>query len=702
MPPPLIASNGSSASRRGPILLPGFDRDEQLKLDFSSPGFEAQWLRRVYTDENQPKVRRSVENLPPEGRESLLRVVRYGNNITLLFRACSHLRIFLGAPEFWSAVASGFSAASEQASYMVETLARAREIYVSCHPHDGPRSATTVAADHWINGLSRGFKDDAHRSTPGDVSRTASKYYADAKSIYLQNDSANMLSGAVLEEPRPGRKRSSSPSFTGPPRSKRGPSETNIGPGDSSQALTTLSIPHSTGKEANLRILGQARFASQASTSTCEAVANRNDFSDRRSPGLINRPVMRGHPGSDSFDSASLRPRGLEDYQNLEFELLKAQNRRRLALIKGYEQNEQNEQKRAVLPGQLPDDSISRRKNGSQAEVGNNRAHTEVLAASKDPTKDAENTIASLRDQLAEAERRRLEDTEKAQAMIAALDSKLSALYSREQSTDRDESLARLQSRVSSLETNLNARLSILAENQQRVEYQRNTSDSSLKGMEDRIVALETQQTLLLKPAETATTPEGQSMPRDTQQTVEDLLKTMTSLPSMKFVSERTLEIEQSLIMLLEEHKKDTSACFAATMKDLEDVKSQIKVLRTLPNGATSTMANVDSLARHQNELAILSRRSDDADSRFTILEELAKKVKELGNDFQRFVRFFQSTNVTSRLLELDKRVEAVEQMAKADKSEALTKDLALLHDQCSTLTAAMSGLMRELARPRD
>ncbi|ROV93632.1 hypothetical protein VMCG_08087 [Cytospora schulzeri] len=126
-----------------PILLTGFDRDVQLQYDFNSRIFETFWLRRVYTNERSHILKSPGRCKPQE--------IRFGNNITVLLKACYHLRNFYKSPSFWAAVASGFgSMSAEVAKERASAFMDARKTFLHKGGPPDYISATTRAADDFM------------------------------------------------------------------------------------------------------------------------------------------------------------------------------------------------------------------------------------------------------------------------------------------------------------------------------------------------------------------------------------------------------------------------------------------------------------------------------------------------------------------------------------------------------------------------
>lgn len=445
--------------RQQPIIIQGFDYHEQLKLDFHSKSFVCNWLRRAYTDEDNTKIQRHIGHLTGKSRESRLREVRYGNNITLLFRACSACRKFFDSPEYWAAVGSGFSASADQVIYVAETLVRARKIYLDRSADAGPRSAATAAVDQWIDNLNRRAMESVYRPAANvPVFPLANHYYEDAKTRYLQVDSANMLSKPhVLDGPRTARKRSPSPTFAGtPPSAKRTFSETSFGRRGISPPPASLPLPPLKTNGAELKMLEQSRQPSQKTPINANEGMKHGDWhSQGQSPDSSNMIRVRGRAQQESFTSLSFRPPSKDvvpKSESISGELEQTQAANGLL-----------RDRVAKLDKKLATMRISPQNGDAPSEIEKKLAMFEKRLASmesrpatKEPvTPNVKAVLAPFEEQLAQAEKRRVKDMEKVQAMIASLETRLSVSGSFESSPKQAEIIRDLQSRITSLEAQL-------------------------------------------------------------------------------------------------------------------------------------------------------------------------------------------------------------------------------------------------------
>lgn len=278
-----------AASRREPIILPGFDRRRQLDIDFRTVPFGASWLRRMYTNEQHRHVVNRTRS-----DEARLQEVRYGNNMTVLINACLHLQRYYDSHAFWPAISQGFGASARVVRDMVELLVDARDIYRRhsvAGDVDPVRSGATSAADRWIEFLDRrrgstgtGWCNEQAQDSGDSVHSVANEFFKEAEG--RQVDKAMMLPKEVDRQdysPFYSRKRFASPEPPGrPPSPKRRPSSNysdRVEPLSTrpSQLLTSLST-------SNIQIRGTARQDYQtpitASERSARAKSPAHDFHD--------------------------------------------------------------------------------------------------------------------------------------------------------------------------------------------------------------------------------------------------------------------------------------------------------------------------------------------------------------------------------------------------------------------------------------
>lgn len=241
-----------AAHKREPIILRGFDRRRQLDISFQTIHFGAVWLRRTYTDEYADHI-----TLRTTGNEVRLQEVRYGNNITVLLKACYHLRQYYNSRDFWPAIARGFGASADVVRDMVELFVEARNIYHRDDPDEEEltRSGANVAADKWLDFSANRGRDNRTGWETRDSEAPNSDLFGHARAFFndsegKQVDLANVLPKRIDYQhysTSESRKRFASHEPSGrPPSPKRRPSSNYFDRSDTfaariSQPLTPIS-----------------------------------------------------------------------------------------------------------------------------------------------------------------------------------------------------------------------------------------------------------------------------------------------------------------------------------------------------------------------------------------------------------------------------------------------------------------------------
>lgn len=212
------ASPSAVAAKRQPFFLPGFHRPTQLALEFKTIQFATAWLRRSYTDDQDPFIRASLAAEEPSHRDRRLQEVRYGNNITLLFRACYLFRAFHASGSLWAAVSRIFGLSPQATQYVADIFVDARVEYLSCHSPAGDTAGPTTEATKWVDRWASFLDERDHSPPPSDIG-----VFAAVDDFFMQQkakngDLAGILSRGTARDlqaaPRAMRKRSPSPSLS--------------------------------------------------------------------------------------------------------------------------------------------------------------------------------------------------------------------------------------------------------------------------------------------------------------------------------------------------------------------------------------------------------------------------------------------------------------------------------------------------------
>lgn len=208
------------------MFLPGFDRDTQLGMEFTTIAFGTAWLRRTFTNEHDPTVLSCLAETEHAPRERRLAQVRYGNNITLLLKACYFLRDFHGPASFWTAISHAFGVRYEMVEFAANLFVEARAIYLSNHSTPSHSVQFATEATYWTDKWAS-FLDERRHPLPARDSQAfaaADDFFENEKA--RNGDLACVLSKAEAtvppSAPRALRKRSPSPTASqGTPNAKR-------------------------------------------------------------------------------------------------------------------------------------------------------------------------------------------------------------------------------------------------------------------------------------------------------------------------------------------------------------------------------------------------------------------------------------------------------------------------------------------------
>ncbi|POS79217.1 hypothetical protein DHEL01_v202375 [Diaporthe helianthi] len=139
------------AAKGQPIFLPGFDRVTQLGMEFNTLTFASAWLRKTYTSDHARSIQVCLAAEDHYRRERLLQEVRYGNNITLLFKACYEFREFRMSDDLWKAVGRVYGVTPEVVRSVVDLYVKAREIFLRNYQPDRGTPSLRTTATHWAD-----------------------------------------------------------------------------------------------------------------------------------------------------------------------------------------------------------------------------------------------------------------------------------------------------------------------------------------------------------------------------------------------------------------------------------------------------------------------------------------------------------------------------------------------------------------------
>jgi hypothetical protein len=222
---------GVAANKRQPMFLPGFDRGTQLGMQFNTISFTTAWLRKTYTNGHSRSIHARLASEHCSRHERLLQEVRYGNNISLLFKACYTFRDSHRSGALWQAVGRVFGVNAQVVESVANIFVEARGVYLSNHPagrraaHEQLRTTATYWVDNWCLFIS-GREDGRPPSCPDVFTAVDDLFRREEQTPH--GDLAHVLSTTQTDcapptAPRGPRKRSPSPSpleFTPDPKKR--------------------------------------------------------------------------------------------------------------------------------------------------------------------------------------------------------------------------------------------------------------------------------------------------------------------------------------------------------------------------------------------------------------------------------------------------------------------------------------------------
>lgn len=430
-------------------ILAGFDAQIQQELKNLTPAL----FTDIYTVEDHrlpPHIQRTLDRQGQRARELLLRGIHFGNNITLLFRACSHCRSSWRLPHFWPAVASAFKCDPDVVASLADNFVRARRS--SLGNHDGPRppdTGATKAVDVWIH-----FIDDQAASfqpnedSPRLFSRLDRYLNKSKTNQFLQSDTAGVVEwGWSCRPPQTAHKRQRSPSpdrTDQKPVAKRRPtSGSNFDVWDRASPANGASTfpPKPPLVKTDFRPLGQAAQANQpyqTPISASDGKRHDDDFPHQSPSNLKDGLTVRG--------CAKLANGNLKRHDSSPEEEPSSAANLEAALLQDKVMTLEKECQ--SLKEQLAATAAPHKENkGSYKKLG--------PATQDSSTPDFQPMVESFRAQLAEAEKRRVQDVEYTRGLIRGLERKLSASTTGEPALNQQQAIQRLESRIDSLETKI-------------------------------------------------------------------------------------------------------------------------------------------------------------------------------------------------------------------------------------------------------
>ncbi|KAJ4389035.1 hypothetical protein N0V93_006497 [Gnomoniopsis smithogilvyi] len=474
-----------AALGREPIILRGFDRDRQLDINFRTVAFGTCWLRRTYTNGTHNHITLRTRN-----DEHRLHEVRYGNNITVLLKACYHLRQYYTSSGFWPAVAQGFGASADVVRDMVELFVDARSTYRKNNPDEDrlARSGTNVAADKWLDFLANRRRDSAATRSNDSLYASSVDIHGHARYFYKESegrevDLANVLPKKIdyLHYSPPGpRKRSASPEPPGrAPSPKRRPSDNDFNRAEPLHARLSQPLPP---LETRNQIKGSARQDDRTPTSASErpgwARSPTNGFPNDATETFpkIRGTASQSRNGLPAIDSCDPMPNRVlfndsSDTENHKLRARVATLEKELASVKSCLFNDQHYQELVVkilcdhglIPSSAPDPGVETLQARPASRDGNTAEeatrHAQEIKEIRESISSAKDHIVLLNDclmkKVASASNRdqdigpTLHALENAQARLASLEDKLLVQETENTQTKR----ASRESRVATIQS---------------------------------------------------------------------------------------------------------------------------------------------------------------------------------------------------------------------------------------------------------
>lgn len=666
------------------IVLPGFDYEEQLYLDFSPPVFSAAWLRRTYTLERDYNSKSLSHIVGRQDREAAVQQIRYGNNITVLFRACYRLSRFYGTSGFWPAVAQGWSVSPRGIEDVVDRFVRARRIYRKSVQRYDFHSGATIAADTWMRFIDT-FRDRPGMYRPSKgiyeadaaASRTAAEFYQDSRTKFLQDDAAAVLSRRGIEETqRPARKRSPSPTPLEEHREakRRASPEWFEKPVDCSASTGNTSIPPQpplaldVGKKPE-----QAKQEYPTPTSVTRTNSDQHVSSPQAPPVEHHERKIRGIAHQESRSPTP---------------------------------------KKSIEPVPESQSSVQTQEQEATGAQGGNSGHTQetikipttttVERAESGLVTRMQAKIESLEKRLLEAEVEREKDAGGAKALFASYEARMAELE--ESRSAQAVLMQKMQATLALMESK-----PATQDHSASVESEASINTALERNQKDMLIVYERLATLQEQGESLCRTIKGLSQahasglsptpPEDIQRSMEDMARQVKALPTMNKLSEKAFQIEQHLQESLSEYRRDNDERVQLTVKDVETVQAQIRGLTKQFDKATACLPKTAILTAVQEQVARLSKRLVTVQEIITrdhqLVDTLADRVDKLSAQ----ICDTSLASLPDRIQELSSKTNALEKKiedAQTDTLKSLPNRVQNLSDKTDALEKKVEDIQAE------
>lgn len=680
-------------------------------MDFSAPLFSSAWLRRTYTvewNQNSPILSGIAGR---QNREAAIQKMRYGNNITILFRACFRLSRFYGTPGFWPAIAKGWSISPGATEDVVDLFVRARHIYRN-RQGTGFSSGATVAVDHWIRYLDnfRGRSDvyrpysDNYEPDPASA-RMAELFYEASRTKFLQDDAAAVLSRRGIEETqRPVRKRSPSPTPLERHRdAKRRPNpdwfdEPPVRSASTSNAFLPPKPPLTLDLERGPEPSKQ----------------------EYPTPTSIARP----HSDQHAF---SLQAPPVENYER----------KIRGLAQKGSRSPTPKESIESVPETQSSFPNKERKATGAQVEnsgpIQGTIEHprtTPVECAKSGLVTTMQTRIESLEKRLLEAEAEREKDAGGAKALIASYEARMAQL---EESRSAQAVLMQMmQAKLALMDSKpATQHASASVESDASVSTALECHQKDMLQVHDRLSTLEDQGESLCRTikglSQAHTSNLSPTPPEDIQRSMEDMVRKVKTLPTMSKLSEKAFQIEQQLEASLSEYRRNNDERMQRAERTVETVQAQVRGLTKEFDKATECLPKTKILMAVQEKVARLGKEvvavqeSKVGDKQLVLdltgkvdvlsakmhdqsLASLPDRIQEVSNQINilgKRVEDFQTESLkslVSRVEEMSDKTNALEKKVEDVQAETPSEEeMASINERINVLTRSFLALLDHL-----
>lgn len=721
----MIPTELSGSRRIQPeITLPGFDHDEQLRLDFSSPVFLSAWTRRAYTREPNPNSLSLGETR--QAREAAAVRLRYGNNITVLFRACYRLSSFYGSPGFWPAISSGFSINPRATEDMVDCFVRARRAYRRSAQKYFP-SGTTHAVDQWIkfidgSGPSSSWRPPASRPGASQAAeRAAADFYENSRTRFLQDDAACVLSKRGIQETqRDVRKRPPSPTPLEKPREAKriagsDSSQKPTGTADHLAPTTKASSPPRLPLALDTKNPEQAKQEAKQEYPTPTSIIRTQPEESASSP--LAPPVEHIERRIRCITQEDSRPPPTDNSEP----------------VPESQSTSQVQVKKQKPADVRPESSGSIKDAPATLTTTSKMLTTESTEPGLVTMMQAK--IASLEKRLLEAEAGREKDASSVKALVASYETRMVELE--ESRSAQAVLMQKMQAQLVLMESKPTAPdNSASVDRDAIINNALGSNQKEMLKMDNRLTALEERGESLRRAirglAHTNTNGLSPTPPEDIQRSIEDMAMRVRALPTMHHVSEKVFQLEKQLRDTLQTYQRNNDERVDKAVKDLENMRVQVrglakqfdKATACLPKTATLTAVQeqvarlskeVSSLATRESkvqdgQLATLNGRVDKLsaelhDECLVSLPDLIQKLSSKTDALEKKIGDAQAESLTSlsgRVQDLSSKTDVLEQKiedARVESQAAAQEELDSINALIDVLRRKFSNLLSQLRR---